>query len=161
MNDDIYDDTTIERLCESAFGVKLAITEVIARNISTGYTSTASVFKTSPTVLYVLIRSQSSQVLADVQKMIRNMNMEADVFMPPHGDADYFRRIGTDKFKALFPGKHITGDDDIRYYQTLAPYNPALIRIAKVRGDIRAFHFESKSWRKVRDYAFSRISLVQ
>ena len=161
MNDEIYDDVAIERAIKNRFGVKLNITEVVVRDIATGYTSVATVFKTSPTALYVLIRSQSGQVLADVKKIIRNMNLEADACLPPHGDNEYFKRIGVEKFKTLFPGKHIMSDDDTRYYQTLAPYSPALVRIAKVKGDIRAFHFESKSWRKVRDYTFNKISLGQ
>src|SRR6266496_512397 len=161
MNDDIYDNEAIVRLCRQAFDVSLRITEVIVRQISTGYTSTATVFKASPTAVYVLIRSQSSQVLADAQKIVRQMNIDAEEFLPPHGDAEYFERIGVEKFKSMFPGKHIMSDDDTRYYQTLAPYNPALVRVAKVKGDIRAFHSESKSWRKVRDYPYNRIAFKQ
>jgi hypothetical protein len=161
MNDEIYDDVAIERACRDAFNLKLTITEVIVRNVSTGYTSTATVFKTSPTNLYVYITSEGTLVLADVQKIIRNMNMDADAYLPPHADVEYFERIGIQKFKSMFPGKHIMGADDTRYYQTLAPYSPALVRIAKVKGDIRTFHFESKLWRKVKDYAFNKIVLVQ
>lgn len=161
MNEDMYDDMTIKRACEAAFNLKLSITEVVARRIPTGYTSTATVFKTTPTVLYVYLQAQGTLVLGDVMRIVRQMNIEADEFMPPHGDKEYFKRIGTQKFKAMFPGKHIMSDDDTRYYQTLAPYNPALIRVAKVKGDIRGFHYESKLWRKVRSYAFSKIALVQ
>lgn len=161
MNDEIYDDVMLEKACQSAFNVKLTVTEVIARNIPTGYTSTATVFKTSPTNLYAYIVSEGTLVFADVRKIIRNMNVEADAYLPPHGDAEYFKRIGVQKFKTMFPGKHIMNDEDTRYYETLAPYNPALVRIARVKGDIRSFHFESKLWRKVKDYAFNRITLVQ
>jgi hypothetical protein len=159
MTDEIYEDTATERAIEAAFGLKLNISEVVARQIATGFTSTATIFKTAPTMLYVFIQSQSNMALADVQKMVRSMNIDAGEFVPPHGDKDYFKRIGEAKFKAMYPGKHIMSDEDTRYQRTLAPYNPALIRVARVKGEIRAFHFESKSWRKVRDYAFSRISL--
>jgi hypothetical protein len=159
MNDEIYSDVAIERAIEAAFGLKLNISEVVVREIPTGYTSTATLFKTSPNVLYAFIQSQSGQLLADVRKMVRSMNIDAEGYVPPHGDEEYFKRIGIEKFKTMFPGKHIMSDDDTRYYQTLAPYNPALIRVARVKGDIRAFHFESKSWRKVRDYSFSKIAL--
>ncbi len=159
MNDQIYDDTVIERDIEAAFGLKLIIGEVVVRDISTGYTATATLFKTSPNNLFVYIRSQGAMLLADVQKMLRGMNVDAESFVPPHGDGDYFKRIGTQKFKEMFPGKHIMSDDDTRYYQTLAPYSPALVRVARVKGDVRSFHFESKSWRKARDYSFSKIPL--
>lgn len=159
MNDQIYDDTVIERAIDSAFGLRLNISEVIVRDIQTGYTATATVFKTSPNVLYAFIRSQSTMLLADVRKMVRGMNIDAETYLPPHGDAEYFQRIGVQKFKEMFPGKHIMGEDDTRYYQTLAPYNPALVRVARVKGDIRAFQIETKAWRKVKDYAFSKIAL--
>lgn len=162
MNTDLYDNTAIERACESVFGVRLTVLEVVVRKLPTGFASTATVFKTAnPTALYVMINSQTSVVLADVQKMVRQMNCEAEEFLPPHGDADYFDRIATQKFKAMFPGKYITSADDLRYYRTLAPYSPALVRLSKVKGDIRAFNYESKSWRKVKDYAYSKISLAE
>ena len=159
MNEDIYSDTTIERACRDTFGLKLQISEVIARDVPTSYTSVATVFKTSPNVVYVYISSQSKLLLSDVKKIIRNMNIDAEGYVPPHADADYFKRIGTEKFKAMFPGKHIMGEADIRYYETLAPYSPALVRVARIKGDIRGFHYESQSWRKVRDYAFNKIAL--
>lgn len=159
MNDDMYSDIKVERACKEFFGLKLDISEVIARDIPTSYTSNAVVFKTSPNVVYIYISSQSKLLLADVKKMVRSMNIDAEKYMPPHGDDDYFKRIGTEKFKAMFPGKHIMSEADTRYYQTLAPYNPALVRVMRIKGDIRGFHFESQSWRKVKDYAFNKISL--
>lgn len=159
MNDDIYSDTKLERAIQAAFGLKLTISEVVVRDIPTSYTATATVFKTSPNMLYVFIESQSKLLFSDVKKMVRGMNIDAEAYVPPHGDAEYFRRIGIEKFKAMFPGKHIMGDADIRYYETLAPYNPALVRVARVKGDIRALHFESQTWRKAKDYAFNKISL--
>jgi hypothetical protein len=159
MNDEIYSDVTIERTIEASFGLKLNISEVVVREIPVGYTATATLFKTSPNMLYCFIQSQSNLVLADVRKILRNMNVDVEGYLPPHGDKEYFQRIGVEKFKTMFPGKHIMGDEDTRYYQTLAPYNPALMRVSRVKGDVRAFHIETKSWRKVKDYAFSRITL--
>ena len=144
---------------EAAFAQKLRISEVIARDLPVGFAATATVFKTSPNMLYVLVHSQSPMVLADVRKIVRSMNMDPEDYEPPHGDAEYFNRIGIARFKEMFPGKHIMSDDDTRYYRTLAPYNPALVRIARVKGDIRGFHIETKTWRKVKDYAFSKIPL--
>src|SRR6266498_2877345 len=122
MTDEMYDDYAIERACQQAFDVKLDISEVVARQIPTGFISAATLFKTSPNMLYVFIRSQSNQLLADVQKMLRQMNVEADTFLPPYGEKDYFKRIGEEKFKTMYPGKHIMTDEDTRYQRTLAPY---------------------------------------
>ena len=158
MTDEPYDSTTLRRAIREAFGVALEIKEIVVRKLPTGYASEATVFLTT-SGLYVFVASQGNMLQADVRKMMRVMNVDVEAFIPPHGDAEYFKRIGTQKFKEIFPGKHIMSDDDIRYYQTLAPYNPALVKVERVKGDIRGFHFESKSWRKVREYTYSRISL--
>lgn len=159
MTDELYDDIAIERAIEASFELKLDVSDVVVRKVPTSYTATATVFRSSPNNLYVFIQSQGTMLLADVRKMVRAMNIDAEAYVPPHGDKDYFKRIGEEKFKAIFPGKHIMSDDDTRYYQTLAPYNPALIRVERVKGEIRGFHFESKAWRKVKDYSFSKITL--
>lgn len=161
MDRQSYDNAAIENLVERDFGIKLRVTEVVARSVVTGNTSAAIVFKATPTALYVLVQAQGNLLLSDVAKIIRQMNMEVDAYMPPHNDAEYFKRIGEAKFKVMFPGKHITSDDDTRYYRTLALYNPALVRIAKVNGDIKSYHTESKSWRKMCEYVYSKITLVQ
>ncbi|SRR6266702_414030 len=159
MNDQVYNDTVIERTIEAAFDLKLNISEVVVRDMPAGYTAIATLFKTSPNVLYAFIQSQSAMLLADVRAVLRNMNVDAEAYVSPHGDKEYFERIGVQKFKTMFPGKYIMSAEDTRYYQTLAPYNPALVRIARVKGDIRGFHIETKSWRKVKDYVFSKITL--
>ncbi len=159
MNDELYDDIAIEKAIQGAFGLKLDIQDVVARQVPTSFTSTATIFRSSPNNLYIFIQSQSKMLLADVRKMVRAMNIDAEGFVPPHGDKEYFKRIGEEKFKSIFPGKHIMSDDDTRYYQTLAPYSPALVRVERVKGEIRGFHYESKTWRKVKDYSFSKITL--
>lgn len=156
---EVMNNDAIEHTIEAAFAQKLSIGEIIVHDLPVGYSATATVFKTSPNMLYALVQSQSPMVLADVRSVLRSMNVDPEGYEPPHGDKEYFKRIGTQRFKEMFPGKHIMSDDDTRYYETLAPYNPALVRIARVKGDIRGFHIETKTWRKVKDYAFSKIPL--
>jgi len=100
------------------------------------------------------------QLLADVQKMILRMECEAETYFPPFGEKEYFERIGREKFKALFPGKPIIGEDDLRYYKGLAPYNPALVRLSKIKGEIRAYDHHLKTWRKVKDFHYSKIATI-
>lgn len=157
MNDAILDDLAIEKSCKERFGVTVDVTEVIVRAVPVGVATRATVFVTANRQVYVYIASQSGMVLDDVRKIIRRMELEADIFVPPHGEAAYFDRIGRSKFKIMFPGKAIVGEDDLRYYKNLAPYNPALVRLSKIKGEIRGFEVESKSWRKVKDYTYSKI----
>ena len=159
MNDAILDDIAIEKTCKERFNVALDVTEVIVRGVPAGVATRATIFVTSSRQVYAYIVSQSSMVLDDVRKIIRRMELEAEVFVPPHGEADYFDRIGRTKFKAMFPGKPINGEDDLRYYKNLALYNPALVRLSKIKGEIRGFEVESRAWRKVKDYTYSKIKV--
>jgi hypothetical protein len=160
MNDEIFSDLAIERTAKERFGLNIDIAEVIARGVQTGTASQGTVFKTTNGQVWLYITSQSSLLLDDVQKIVNRMNVEAELFCPPHGEADYFTRIGRDKFRLMFPGKPIVGDDDLRYYKRLAPYNPALVRLSKIKGEIRGYQVQGRSWHKVKEYNFSRIKTI-
>lgn len=160
MNDEIFDDLAIEKTCQQIFGIKLDIKEAIVRNVTTGITSKATLFKTTSNAHYLYVVSQSSMLRADVEKIVRSMELVPAQFMPPYRDEEYFKRVGIIKFKAMFPGKHIMSNDDTRYYETLASYNPALVRIAKVKGEIRAYVIETKQWKKVREYVFAELKVA-
>lgn len=157
MNDAIFDDLAIEKLCKEHFGVNLDIAQVVVRAVPVGVAARATVFVTTNKQVYTYIVAQGGLVLDDVRKIVSRMQTEADIFLPPFAEADYFDRIGRAKFKAMFPGKAIIGEDDLRYYKNLAPYNPALIRLSKIKGELRGFQAESTMWRKVKDYAYSKI----
>ena len=156
MNDAIYDDIAIERTCER-FGLKLDIEQVIAREVACGVAARATLFRAGKNVHYLYVSSPTSLLQADVKKIVRSMNMEADEFLPPNGDAEYFRRYGVERFKQMFPGKHITSDMDTRYYETLASYNPALVRISRVKGAIYEYSIAGRTWRKAKDYHYAKI----
>ena len=160
MNDDILNDITLEKACQHYFNLSLEVAEVIARNIPTGVAARGTLFRTPQNTHYLYLGSQGNLLLADVQQMVRLMQLEADSFLPPRGDEDYFKRIGTTKFKLLFPGKYITGDEDIRYYQTLALYNPALVRVARVKGEVRGYDIATRKWRKVANYAYAKMKIT-
>lgn len=160
MNEEIFGDLSIEQTCKERFGVNIDIAEVIVRGLQTGAASQASVFKTTNGQVWLYVASQSPLLLDDVQKIVSRMNMEAEIYYPPHGEADYFNRIGRDRFKAMFPGKPIVSDEDLRYYRKLAPYNPALIRLKSIRGEIREYNLQSKNWRKIKEYNYSKIRTI-
>lgn len=160
MNEEIYGDIEIERACKDKFSVTVDIAEVIVRAVAVGITAQATLFKTTNGQVFLYITSQATQLLDDVQKIVTRMNLQAEQFVAPNGEAEYFDRIGRDKFKTMFPGKPIATADDLRYYKNLAPYNPALVRIAKVNGEVRAYDPQSRTWHKVKDYHFSKIKTI-
>lgn len=156
MNPEILDDLAIEKVCKEQFGVSADVSEVIARGVPVAASATATVFRAGSHVM-LYIQSHSPLVLDDVRKIVHRMECEADAYFPPKGENEYFERVGREKFRTLFPGKPILGEDDLRYYKNLAPYNPALVRLAKVKGEIRAYDDRSKTWHKVKDFAYSKI----
>lgn len=160
MNDEIFSDIQIENTCKERFGVGLDIVDVIVRAVPVSLSAQATLLKAKPGQVYLFIASHSHMLLDDVRKITQRMNLEADEFLPPYGEADYFERIARDKFKVMFPGKRITGEEDLRYYKNLASYNPALVRIAKVKGEVRAFDPNTKTWRKVKDYAYTKMKVI-
>ena len=91
--------------------------------------------------------------------MVR-MGLQAEIFIPPRGEPDYFDRIGRNKFREVFPGRSVVKSEDIAYYRTLAPYNPALIQIKEVKhGSIKRFDADSaRDWRTAAEFAYRRIS---
>lgn len=161
MTDQVLDDIAIETACKDQFGINLNIDEVVVRGASVGQSAQATVFKTTAGQFFAYVTSRGTQqLLADVQKMILRMECEAETYYPPNGEKEYFDRIGREKFKTLFPGKPIISDDDLRYYKGLAPYNPALVRLSKIKGEIRAYDEHLKTWRKVKDYHYSKIATI-
>lgn len=61
------------------------------------------------------------------------MGLKAELYMPPKGQPHYFDDIGRMKFSEVFPGRKVITDEDIVFYKTLAPYNPALVLISEVK----------------------------
>lgn len=159
MNGEIYDEITIERISRERFGLDIDVDKVIADGISTSRTAEATVFLTSKKHLYVFISARSRLLLGDVSKMISRMGLRAELFLPPVGNPDYFNEIGREKFREVFPGRGHISEEDIRFYKTLAPYNPALVQISEVKnGEIYQYDSDSKgSWRLAVRFAYRRI----
>jgi len=159
MNDAIYDDTAIERLAKTTFGLSLEIKHIIARQIPVSHTAEATVFLTSKNQLFVLINAKSRLLLGDVRKLVIRMGLQAEIFIPPNGEQDYFDRIGRDKFKEVFPGRTNVAAADIAFYRTLAPYNPALVQILEIKdGVIKKFDPDSSNaWRVATEFSYRRI----
>ncbi|HEU5186960.1 MAG TPA: hypothetical protein VFT87_00490 [Candidatus Saccharimonadales bacterium] len=158
MKPEVLDDFDIEKQCSDHFAQNLEVTEVIVRDVPTSTAAYATVFKANNGQVYAYITSQGVQLLDDVKKSIQRMQCEADTFLPPHGEQGYFDRIAHQKFKAMFPGKPIVGEDDLRYYRNIASYNPALVVLNRIKGEIRGFDSRAKMWRKVKDVSYNKIA---
>lgn len=159
MNDEIYDDMALERIAKSQFGLAVDIDQVIARQIAVSRTATATVFLTKKKQLFVYVTGHSKLLFSDVKKIVARMGLKAELYMPPKGQPDYFDRIGREKFVSVFPGRSHISDDDIVFYRTLAPYNPAMVLISEVKdGHIYMYDSDTHAnWRIAAKFAYRRI----
>jgi hypothetical protein len=159
MNDDIYDDLALERIAKERFGLHIDIDKVIVRQIPVSHTAEATLFLTTKKQLFVYITAHSKLVLGDAKKIVTRMGLKAELYLPPKGEINYFDEIARKKFRAVFPGRgHIT-DQDLVFYRTLAPYNPALVQIQEIPGgEIKQFDTDASSgWRVAAKFAYRRI----
>lgn len=159
MIDTIHDDLALERIVKDQFGLDVDISQVIVRQIPISHTGEATVFLTNKKQLYAYVHAQSRLVLGDVKKVISRMGLVAEQYLPPHAETDYFDAIGRQKFREVFPGRGNVTDNDIVFYRTMAPYNPALVQIHEVKdGEIKQFDTDaSGNWRTVKRFAYRRI----
>jgi hypothetical protein len=159
MNSEIYDDTMLERIAKGTFGVDLEIGQVIVRQIEVSRMTTATVFLTKKKQLIVYIDGRSHLLLSDVKKIITRMGLKAELYFPPKGQPDYFDIVGREKFREVFPGRDHISEDDILFYKTLSPYNPALVLITEVKnGEIYQYDSDARgSWRVAAKFTYRRI----
>lgn len=159
MSDEIYDGIALERFAKEKFGLDIVVDTLIASQIPVSHTGEATVFLTTKKQLFVYVDAKSKLVLADIKKIITRMGLKAELFLPPRGELNYFDEVGRRKFREVFPGRgHIT-EQDLIFYRTLAPYNPALVQISEVvGGEIRQFDTDASSgWRTATKFTYRRI----
>ncbi len=157
--DSVYDDLALERTIKEQFGFAADIAQVIVREIDISPTSQATVLLTNKKQLLVYIHGQSRLLLGDVKKLVSRMGFKAELFIPPAGKPNYFDTIGRAKFRDVFPGRSHASEEDIIFYRTLAPYNPALVLISEVKdGAIYCYDSDARGkWRVAAKFAYRRI----
>lgn len=162
MNENVYDDMAIEQIAKSRFGMSIDIDHVIVRNIPVSRVATATLLLTNKKQLLLYVSGTSRLLLADIKKIVSRMGLTAELYLPPKGQPNYFDDIGREKFKKIFPGRTNPSHQDLQYYRTLAPYNPALVQISDVKtGEIKQFDTDSKGdWRVAAKFAYRRIKAL-
>jgi len=159
MRDEIYDDMALERACKERFGLDMEIAQVILRDMEVSRTARATVFLSKKKQLLVYVHGHSKLLLSDIKKIVSHMGLKAEVYFPPKNRPDYFEEVGREKFRQVFPGRGHISDDDLIFYRTLAPYNPALILVGEVKnGEIYRYDSDARGgWRVAAKFAYRRI----
>lgn len=159
MSDKMYDELAIERAIKEQFGVDADIRQVIVFRAPVGHTCEATLFLTTKKQLFLYVKGESKLLLGDVKKLVSRMGLKAELYLQPKGQPHYFDEVGRSKFHEVFPGRKHVSDEDLIFYRTLTPYNPALVLISEVKnGEI--FQFDSDSatnWRVAARFAYRRI----
>jgi len=154
----MYDELAIERAVKARFGIDVDIRQTIVHKVPVSRTSEATLFLTIKKQLYLYVNGQSKLLLSDIKKIVSKMGLKAETFIPPKGQPDYFNEVGKVKFREVFPGRKLINEDDIRFYRTLVPYNPALVLISEVKGYVYQFDSDSNTdWRVAAKFAYRRI----
>lgn len=155
----MYDELALERLIKEKFGVNLDIYQPIVFKVPVSRTGEATLFLTEKKQLYLFVAGQSKFLFGDIKKIVARMGLKAEVYFPPKGRANYFDEVGREKFHDVFPGRSHVNDDDIIFYRTLAPYNPALVSISEIKdGHVRQYDVDaSGSWRVATKFTYRRI----
>ncbi|HZJ34879.1 MAG TPA: hypothetical protein VFD55_02620 [Candidatus Angelobacter sp.] len=159
MRDRMYDELALERNIREYFGVDADVRQAIVFRVPISQTAEATLFLTTKKQLFLYITGQSKLLLGDIKKLVARMGLKAEIYLPPKGHPLYFNEIGRKKFYEVFPGRKRISDEDIIFYRTLAPYNPALVLISEVK-DGHVYQFDSDSntnWRVAAKFAYRRI----
>lgn len=159
MLDEAMGDIVIEEIAKKQFGLDIEVRQVLAREIPVSHTATSTVFLTSKNQLFSMIHAKSALNLGDVRRLVKKMGLEAEGYLPPVQDKDYFNTVASAKFSSVFPGRHHIDESELRYYRLLVPYNPALIRVRAVTdGVVRQFDpRDSSGWRTAVKFAYRQI----
>lgn len=162
MHDEIADDIAVEELVKSHFGLQVDVKQMIARDIPVSHTGVASVFLTPKHQVFVLIRAHAALTFGDVRKIAKHMGLEVETYLAPGHDDSYFNTVARDKFRQVFPGRHDIDENELRYYRTLVPYNPALLKVSGINGGvIKQFDsHDSSEWRVAARFAYKQITAL-
>lgn len=157
MDSNFFTDLAITETIRERFAKKIEITRMLVRDIQVGPVAHASVFRVKGGNVYILIRGSNEMTLGEIIRIVRNMGAEVDDFVPPSGVENYFDDKALEKYKAVFPGKPLGGSEELRYYRTLVPYTPALVRVARIRGELREYEPEARRWNVVKRLSYNKI----
>ena len=139
----------IEYVCNEDFRLQLHVSKVLFDNVTTEFNSYTTVFRTEDGSLYALCQGGDGMRLTDVRRIVKSMNMISDRYYAPYGSADYFDRLGMRVFKRAYPGRNSWTKDEAAYYRTLAPYSPALVKLAKVNAEVHRYNPHAEKWQKI------------
>jgi hypothetical protein len=157
MNDVDQEVTTaieIEHASRVHFSYDFKVKQIIANDLETLKGSRTTVFETTDHKILAFCTSEESLELGDVKHIIRGMGLEASYYLPPAQYHGYFINYGKQAFASAFPGRQITSNDNLSFYESLAPYNPALIKVHTIPDGVYGYIPALGKWYKAIDVTY-------
>lgn len=160
MTDDLsFNLASLATNLASEFGFDVPIKRIVAWQMPVSRSAQATVFFNHKNQLFIYVTTPARQTLGDVQKILFRVGVAAYKYLPPVNQPNYFVEIASKHFNKTYPNRKIVSDNDLRYFKTLAPYNPALVQIKNVKqGVINCFDPDAKGgWRVAAKLVYSRL----
>jgi len=159
MSEKMYDELALKREIQEGFGVTADVSQAIVFRMPVSHTAEATLFMTNKKQLYLYVTGKSKILLSDIKTIIARMGLKSELFIPPKGRPTYFEEAARSKFIEVFPGRKHVNDEDLMFYRTLVPYNPALVLISEVKnGEVYRFDSDAATkWRVAAKFAYRRI----
>jgi hypothetical protein len=139
----------IESLCLRKFQTDLTVKTLLFEDVPITKGASATVFSTPDHTIYALCVSEVPLRFRDIQRSIKSMGFFPGAYAAPYGDKNYFKREGYEIFRSAYPGRTQWTSAEESYYQTLAPYAPALVRLSGVSSQVRRYNEISNRWQKI------------
>jgi len=159
MTENMYEELALERRIKEKFGTDIDVRQTILLKAPVSHMAEATLFLTTKKQLYLYVTGQSKFLYSDIKHIVSRMGLKAELYIPPKGRPHYFDEIGRQKFHDVFPGRTHVTDEDLIFYRTLAPYNPALVLISEVK-DGHVYQFDTDAaggWRIGAKFTYRRI----
>lgn len=144
----------IEAYCRNYFAQSITVSRILAENIDCNHDRFANIFYDIDGQLYAIIFSNNTMSLGDVRKIVSAIGMNAEGYFTPTGNRQYFYNYAKDVFQMVYPNRTSMTTEDLSYYQTLAPYNPALVKVKAVNGELRSYKTTAGQWIKIADFTY-------
>lgn len=146
----------IEHLAADKFSIELDVASVLFDDIQTGDQSYATIFQCADGEVYVLHEDTVPVALVEVASRMKSLGVKVGGFFPPNGDKSYFDKQGYEIFKQTYPGRTIPTEQERAFYEYQSPYNPAIMLVERVSGEIRRYNSASGAWKSDSVFTYSR-----
>lgn len=132
----------------------MQVTDVLFDDIQTGDNSYATIFRTADHKMFILHEDKDPITLFEVQRRMKLLGVKTRGVLSPLGDKTYFTNQGRQIFLQTYPGRTTATDEEKSFYESQSLYNPAIMLVANIPGDLKHYSPRTASWKVIDKYNF-------